>query len=147
VKDSGPEAAPRHEGGHGEIDQVDHGCCILATAEAHDHRADKQQHRTGCSQRHQNRRDVKRGGQDQGRRSQELEGSDRLEGTGAEVSTHLVAAPMPAIFSLGTNSLALLSRKIAASSPATIHRARFSVRFMRISLQGYRRFPLVGYPG
>lgn len=24
---------------------------------------------------------------------------------------------------------------------------RFSVRFMRISLQGYRRFPLVGYQG
>ncbi len=67
-----------------------------------------------------------------------------LRAPGLKSSTHLVAAPMPAIFSLGTNSLALLSRKTTASSPATIHRARFSVRFMRISLQGYRRFPLVG---
>src|SRR6266536_1186608 len=81
----GAEAAPRHEGGHGEIDQVDHDRYRLATAEARDHRANKQQHRTGSSQRHQNRRDVERGGQDQARRRQELEGSDGLEGTGAEV--------------------------------------------------------------
>jgi len=46
---------------------------------------------------------------------------------------------MPAIFSLGTNSLALLSRKTTASSPATIHRARFRVRFTRIALQLVRR--------
>jgi hypothetical protein len=41
--------------------------------------------RTGSSQRHQNRRDAERGGHDQAGRSQELEGSDGLEGTGAEV--------------------------------------------------------------
>ncbi len=29
----------------------------------------------------------------------------------------------------------------------TIHRARFSLPFMRISLKGYRRFPLPGYRG
>jgi hypothetical protein len=43
--------------------------------------------------------------------------------------------------------LALLSRRTTASSPATIHSARFSVRFMRISLQGYRGFLAVGHPG
>src|SRR6266511_5495073 len=37
----GAEAAPRHEGGHGEIDQVDHARYRLATAEARDHRANK----------------------------------------------------------------------------------------------------------
>jgi hypothetical protein len=58
---------------------------VIVTAEARDHRADKQQPRTGCGKRHQNRRDVERGGQDQARRGQELEGSDGLEGTGAEV--------------------------------------------------------------
>jgi hypothetical protein len=41
--------------------------------------------RTGSSQRHQNRRDAELGGHDQAGRSQELEGSDGLEGTGAEV--------------------------------------------------------------
>jgi hypothetical protein len=57
----------------------------LSTTQAHDHRASKQQHRTSSSQRHQNRRDAERGGHDQADRSQELEGSDALEGTGAEV--------------------------------------------------------------
>ena len=41
------EAAPRHEGGHGELDQVRDDRCPLATARAHDHRASKQHHRTG----------------------------------------------------------------------------------------------------
>jgi hypothetical protein len=36
----GAEAAPRHESGHGEIDQVAHDRYLLATAEARDHRAD-----------------------------------------------------------------------------------------------------------
>jgi hypothetical protein len=54
----GAEAAPRHEGGQGEIDQVAHDRHRLTTPEAHDHRANKQQHRAGSSQRHQNRRDV-----------------------------------------------------------------------------------------
>src|ERR671917_2406083 len=40
---------------------------------------------TASSQRHQNRRDVDRGGQDQAHRSQDLEGSDGLDGAGAEV--------------------------------------------------------------
>jgi hypothetical protein len=59
-----------------------------------------------------------------------------LRAPGLKFSTHLVAAPMPAILSLGTNSLALLTRKTTASSPATIHRVRFSVRFMRFVLIG-----------
>src|SRR6266576_2569979 len=72
-----------------------------------------------------------------------------LRAPGLKSSTHLEAAPpIPASFSLGTNSLVLLAtRKTTARIPATIHRARFSLRFMRISLKGYRRFPLPGYPG
>jgi hypothetical protein len=56
VEGLGAEAAPRHEDGQGEIDQVGHDRYFLATAEARDHRANKQLHRTGSSQRHQNRR-------------------------------------------------------------------------------------------
>ena len=143
------EAAPRHEGGHGEIDQVGDDRCPLATAEAHDHRASKQQYRAGSSQRHQNRRDAERGGHDQADRSQELEGSDGLEGTGAEVfNPSRGGAADTGQLLLGTNSFVLLAtRKATARIPATIHRARFSLRFMRISLTGYRRFPLPGYPG
>jgi hypothetical protein len=43
----GAEAAPCHDGGEGELNQVAHDRYLLATAEAHDHRANKQQHRTG----------------------------------------------------------------------------------------------------
>src|SRR5262249_21294193 len=72
-----------------------------------------------------------------------------LRAPGLKSSTHLEAAPpIPANFSLGTNSLVLLlTRKTTARIPATIHRARFSLRLMRISLKGYRRFPLPGHPG
>src|SRR6185312_5630366 len=63
-----------------------------------------------------------------------------LRAPGLKSSTHLEAAPpIPANFSLGTNSLVLLlTRKTTARIPATIHRARFSLRFMRISLKRYR---------
>lgn len=79
---SAAESAPRHKGGHGETDQVDHGRRPLATREVHDYRASKQQHRTRSSQRHQNRRDAER------------------EGSGAEVSklSRLVA---PSRFLIG----------------------------------------------
>jgi hypothetical protein len=96
----GAETARRHEGGNSEIDQVDRDRCPLATAEAHDHRASKQQNRTRSGQRHQNRRDVERGGQDQARRAQELKNSDGLEGTGAEVS-----GPFPGSLGGGTGAL------------------------------------------
>jgi hypothetical protein len=75
------EAAPGYEGGHSEIDQVGNDRCPLATAETRDHRAHKQQHRTGSGQWHQNRRDAERGGHDQADCSQELDGSDGFEGT------------------------------------------------------------------
>src|SRR6266566_4295400 len=69
-----------------------------------------------------------------------------LRAPGLKSSTHLEAAPpIPTSFSLGTNTLVLLAtRKTTARIPATIHRARFSFRFMRISLKGYRRFPYLG---
>ena len=45
------------------------------------------------------------------------------------------ATPIPASFSLGTNTLVLLlTRKTTARIAATIHRARLSFRFMRISM-------------
>jgi beta-glucanase (GH16 family) len=80
----GPEATPRHEGGHGEIGQVAHEV-HLVSAKAREHRADHQQPDSDSSERHQDRRDVERGRQDQARRGDELESSDGLEGTGAEV--------------------------------------------------------------
>ena len=122
------EAAPRHEGGHGEIDQVPDDRGPLATAQAHDHRASKQQHRTGSSQRHQNRRDAERGGHDQAGAARNSRAPMALRAPGLKSSTHLEAAPpIPASFSLGTNSLVLLAtRKATARIPVTIHRARFS---------------------
>lgn len=54
-----------------------------------------------------------------------------LRAPGLKSSTHLVAAPMPASFSLGTNILALLPSKTTASSPATIHSATFR-RFLLV---------------
>src|SRR5262245_11986198 len=55
---------------------------------------------------------------------------------GLKSRTHSAAGPTEASFSLGTNSLEELTRRTAASSPATIHSARFSVRFMRAPWQG-----------
>jgi len=49
------------------------------TADVRDDRADHQQHQTDCSQRHQNRREVERAGQDQAHRGQDLEGASHQE--------------------------------------------------------------------
>jgi hypothetical protein len=55
------------------------------TPDACDHRTNHDHHQTQGSQRHQNRRDVERSGQDQTHRSQDLEGSDGLDAAGTEV--------------------------------------------------------------
>jgi hypothetical protein len=85
------EAAPRYECGYREIDQVADNC-PLATA-------------YGVIT-------AKRGGHGQADGSEELESSDGLKCTRAEVFTHFEAAPnMPACFSLGTNNLVLLATR------------------------------------
>ncbi len=55
-----------------------------------------------------------------------------LRARGLKSSTHReVAPPIPASFSLGTNSFMLpATRKTTARIPAPIHRARFSLRFI-----------------
>jgi hypothetical protein len=55
------------------------------TPDACDHRTNHDHHQPQGSQRHQNRRDAERGGQDQTHRSQDLEGSDGLDAAGTEV--------------------------------------------------------------
>jgi hypothetical protein len=57
----------------------------LVTAEVRDDRPGHQHRQTDGSQRHQNRRDSERGGQDQAHRSEDFEGADGLDGAGAEV--------------------------------------------------------------
>jgi hypothetical protein len=84
---------------------------------------------TRRGQRHQNRRDVERGGQDQAHRAQELKNSDGLEGTGAEVFDPCRGGAHAGHLLLDTNILALLPSKTTANNPATIHSATF-MRFL-----------------
>jgi hypothetical protein len=80
-----PEAAPRNEGGQGEIGQVAQHVLELSTAERHDRRTDHDQRQTDGRQRHQDRGDVEQGGQDQPDGAQDLDGSEGLDEAGAEI--------------------------------------------------------------
>jgi len=102
------------------------------TAEVRDDRPGHQHHQADGSQRHQNRRDVERGGQDQAHRSQDLQGADGLDGADTEVFDP--SLPKAASFSLGRASfMAPLARTATASSPAMIHKARF-IRVLLVGL-------------
>lgn len=129
----GPKRPPRHEAGQGEVGQVHHDYLGLLTAKVRDRRADHQQHQPDGSERHQNRREIERGRQDQAHRGQDLEDSDGLDAAGPEVFD-----PSPpgaaANFSLGRISLMTPpARKATASNTAMIHRAVFTGV---LSLQG-----------
>ena len=104
----------------------------------------QQQHRTGSSRRTRTGAMPSAAGTIRPTAARNSRAPMALRVPGLKSSTHLEAAPpIPASFSLGTNTLVLLAtRKTTARIPATIHRARFSFHFMRISLTGYRQFPL-----